>query len=438
MKIRAFLDRMIYYPEPTILNGMSNNRRYFLISSIFRLFYSIWNYLYSRSVHPLLVIGPMISTRNLFSSARSLLNSKNASRLQMGIFLPSFGSHLSSISHSIHPSTNLALTHPISSEKRAFSTSRSDSKSKSSTPPKEYYMNDDLLRHSACSSGIRVIDSDGNTNLGILSVEEGIQRAREAGLDLLLVSEGAKPPVCRILDSSVYIREKKKAEAEAKKVIRDRKVKEIRLTSRIDDHDLQVKSDRILNFLRSNHPVKVSVSFAMNMWQKEEPARREVFRRVSHMVAEEGVGFCDVSTVSGAGSSLSGVFNPTTKPKPHTDWEKLYKRLSSPIRPSFAEEGKGPAAPPTPQAEVLPSNVNVDELLPSPEVLLRKFGSRPKRVLLSPAKISPVTVEEDDIDIPTGGRRAVAKSVVDPQEEGTSLSKIVSGRNRLRAKRTKE
>ena len=63
---------------------------------------------------------------------------------------------------------------------------------------------------------IRLIDEEGNM-VGVVSVREGIERAQEAGLDLIEVSPNAEPPVCKILDYGKYKYELQKKKNEAKK-----------------------------------------------------------------------------------------------------------------------------------------------------------------------------------------------------------------------------
>ena len=49
-------------------------------------------------------------------------------------------------------------------------------------------------------------------------------------------------------------------------------------------HDLEIKSAKVIEFLKEGRPVRVSVSFTMSVWSKEEPARREVLARVVQQV----------------------------------------------------------------------------------------------------------------------------------------------------------
>ena len=103
------------------------------------------------------------------------------------------------------------------------------------------------------------------------------------------------------------------------------------------DHDLGIKTARVLAFLRAGRPVRVSVSFtSASAFFKEEPARRAVLGRVVAAVAEAGVGFCDAASIRGDGAALHALMSPSS-PKPPKDWEKTLQRLAAPIRPPRPE-----------------------------------------------------------------------------------------------------
>ncbi len=107
---------------------------------------------------------------------------------------------------------------------------------------------------------LRVIDSDG-TQLGIMSLDEALDLANERKLDLVNISPNAKPPVCKILDYGKYRYELQKREKEAKKKQKVMSVKEIRLSTFIEAHDIQVKAKTASKFLKDGDRVKVSLRF---------------------------------------------------------------------------------------------------------------------------------------------------------------------------------
>src|SRR4051812_27125289 len=89
---------------------------------------------------------------------------------------------------------------------------------------------------------LRVIDDQG-TQLGIIDTSEGLKLAEEKGLDLVEVSPNADPPVARVMDFGKYRYEQEKQQQKQKKS-KAGQVKEIRLTMKIGEHDLQYRLER--------------------------------------------------------------------------------------------------------------------------------------------------------------------------------------------------
>ncbi len=107
---------------------------------------------------------------------------------------------------------------------------------------------------------VRVVDADGEM-AGVLSVEEGIEMAYEAGLDLVEVSPNADPPVCKILDYGKYKYEEQKKKNEARKKQKVIEVKEIKMRPGIDVHDYDVKMRSVRRFLEDGDKVKLTIRF---------------------------------------------------------------------------------------------------------------------------------------------------------------------------------
>lgn len=134
---------------------------------------------------------------------------------------------------------------------------------------------------------IRLIDADGNM-IGIVSVREGIERAREAGLDLIEVSPHAEPPVCKILDYGKYKYELQKKKNEAKKKQKIVEIKEIKLRPVIGEHDYLIKLKQIRKFLEEENKVKVTMRFrGREMAHKEVGIR--LLERLKTEVADIGM-----------------------------------------------------------------------------------------------------------------------------------------------------
>ncbi len=92
-------------------------------------------------------------------------------------------------------------------------------------------------------------------------MDEALNKARDAGLDLVEVAPNARPPVCRLMDYGKYRYEQSKKAQEAKKRQTVIQVKEIKMRPRTDVHDLNVKRKKIVKFLNQGNKVKVTVTF---------------------------------------------------------------------------------------------------------------------------------------------------------------------------------
>jgi translation initiation factor IF-3 len=110
------------------------------------------------------------------------------------------------------------------------------------------------------SPKVRVIDQDGE-NLGVLYTREAIAMAQEVGLNLVEVSPGADPPVCKILDVGKFKYEAQKKAAAARKNQKTQEIKEIKMRPNIDEHDYQTKMKAIHRFLEEGDKVKLTLRF---------------------------------------------------------------------------------------------------------------------------------------------------------------------------------
>ncbi len=97
--------------------------------------------------------------------------------------------------------------------------------------------------------------------VGVVTRQEALTRATEAGLDLVEVAPQADPPVCKILDFGKYKYEEQKRLNAARKKQKVIEVKEIKLRPGIDDHDYDVKMRAMLKFIGEGDKVKVVMRF---------------------------------------------------------------------------------------------------------------------------------------------------------------------------------
>ncbi len=107
---------------------------------------------------------------------------------------------------------------------------------------------------------VRVIGVEGE-QLGIFSSREAQRLAEERELDLVLVSDKADPPVCRIVDYGKFKFEQEKKAREARKKQHTSDVKEVKMRYKIDEHDYRVRINHAARFLKEGDKVKATVMF---------------------------------------------------------------------------------------------------------------------------------------------------------------------------------
>ena len=107
---------------------------------------------------------------------------------------------------------------------------------------------------------VRLVGPEGE-QLGIVSSARALELADEKNLDLVKIAPQAKPPVCKIMDYGKHKFELAKREKENRKNQKVVAVKEVRLSSNIDEHDFNTKVKAGIKFLQNGDKVKVSVRF---------------------------------------------------------------------------------------------------------------------------------------------------------------------------------
>lgn len=127
---------------------------------------------------------------------------------------------------------------------------------------------------------VRVISEKGE-QLGVLAIDDALERARDIGLDLVEVAPTEKPPVCRIMDYGKYKYEKSK-KRQGQSSGHQGKLKEIRLRPKTGEHDIDFKVKQAVGFLQHKDKVQVSVIF-----RGREMAHIEEGRKVMEGVLEE-------------------------------------------------------------------------------------------------------------------------------------------------------
>ncbi len=123
---------------------------------------------------------------------------------------------------------------------------------------------------------VRVVTPDGE-NLGVLSRDEALKKARELDLDLVVISQKANPPVAKMLDFRKFLFEKRKERQDARKG-RKTDTKILRFKPNIDDHDLEVRIKRAREFLEDGDKVKFEIPFFGRMITRKEVGYKKLDR----------------------------------------------------------------------------------------------------------------------------------------------------------------
>lgn len=127
-----------------------------------------------------------------------------------------------------------------------------------------------------------LIDQDG-TNYGIVSFDQALVLAYDAGLDVVLVNPHAKQPVAKLMDYGKYLYDLEKKERKQKARQHAGEVKEIKLSYKIDQHDFQTKIERARKFLDEGMKVKVFLPLfgRENIFADKAIERIEQFRQLT-------------------------------------------------------------------------------------------------------------------------------------------------------------
>lgn len=128
---------------------------------------------------------------------------------------------------------------------------------------------------------VQLIDDDGG-NRGIISTDEALKLAQDAGLDLVEVAANASPPVCKITDLGRMKYQSQKKASEARKKQKTIEIKEIKMRPNIDTHDYETKMKAARRFFEAGDKVKLTLRF-----RGREMAHLELGMELLNRVKEE-------------------------------------------------------------------------------------------------------------------------------------------------------
>lgn len=156
-------------------------------------------------------------------------------------------------------------------------------------------------------SPVLAIGADGE-KIGVISADDARRRAREAGLDLVEISPNARPPVCRIMDFGKFKYEQSLKEKQAKQ--KGAQLKELRLSPRIADYDIEIKCNAARKFLAEGHKVQLKLKYT-----RRELAHKDLGYKIINKIVEllSDVGTAQQSAKLLDGNSLSCIVEPKQK-----------------------------------------------------------------------------------------------------------------------------
>src|SRR5215475_14740701 len=112
---------------------------------------------------------------------------------------------------------------------------------------------------------------------------DALQKARDAGLDLVEIAPTASPPVCRIMNFGKFIYQQKKKQQDSKKKQKTTQVKEVKFRPNIDDHDYDFKMKNIVRFLEEGDKVKATVQFRGREMSRLDNGRKVLERLIKDL-----------------------------------------------------------------------------------------------------------------------------------------------------------
>ncbi len=157
---------------------------------------------------------------------------------------------------------------------------------------------------------VRLILDNGDQD--VVTIEEALASATQAGLDLVEIAPQASPPVCRIMDYGKYKFEQEKRLKESKKRQKLVKLKEIRMQPRIEKHDLAFKTKHIIEFLEDGNKVKVTIRFRGRELAHTELGKDVLIKAIG-LLNEQEIGFNVDIPPKMEGRFMSMILSPKNK-----------------------------------------------------------------------------------------------------------------------------
>lgn len=187
---------------------------------------------------------------------------------------------------------------------------------KTFSPKQQYRINERIF-----ATSLRVLDNEGK-QVGVLSKQEALEKARELGVDLVEVAPQAQPPVARLIDYNKFLYQVEKKKREEKRKAKVSETKEVRLGPFMGAADLENMRSRAEGFLKEGNKVRLVLKFR---------GRQIIHPEFGHEIVQKMIaGLSDVSKVEKEpkleGKQLIAIISPERK---KTKNEEENQELSS-------------------------------------------------------------------------------------------------------------
>jgi translation initiation factor IF-3 len=133
---------------------------------------------------------------------------------------------------------------------------------------------------------LRVIASD-NENIGVLSLEDALAKAKEQELDLIEISPNAQPPVAKIMDYGKFQYQQKKKQKEEKTKAHYTETKNVQVKIGTSEHDLGLKAKRASQWLKNGHRIKLDLYLVGRAKYSDMNFKKERLQRILNLITEE-------------------------------------------------------------------------------------------------------------------------------------------------------
>jgi translation initiation factor IF-3 len=195
---------------------------------------------------------------------------------------------------------------------------------------------------------VRVVGPAGE-QLGVLTIEAALEKANEAGMDLVEVNPMAKPPVCKIMDYGRFKYEEKKRASEAKKKQVVVHLKEVKLRPKTEEHDYEFKIRNVKRFLEEGNKARITI-----MFRGREITHKEIGQQILEDVVKD---VKDVGVVEQVprmeGRQMFMILAPNAKVAQRA--RDLARQTAAAAAGKGAAKKDGPAPAPDEQKEPVPT-----------------------------------------------------------------------------------